>query len=121
MRNDLNYSSVREVVLREIAESEKGLCATQIHIQVNDKIQKKVSYNTVYRVLRLFEECKIVVTIQSNAKKTHYFLANKDINLYLFDVNNHYVKSLKSSETTDQLLKELKLDNTNSFIVIHKY
>ncbi|MCH9814732.1 MAG: transcriptional repressor [Epsilonproteobacteria bacterium] len=119
-RNDLNYSAVREVALKEIAYAERGLCADEIHQRVNEKVQKKVSYNTVYRVLRLFEECGIVITIQSNAKKTHYFLADVKTKLYLFDVKNHQVSAIKAPDVADSLLKELDLNSTHNFIVIHK-
>jgi len=116
-RNALNFSSVREEVLKIIEASDKALCSEEICKRVNERVQKKVSYNTVYRVLRLLEECDIVVTIQSDIKKTHYFLTDTDNNIYILDDNS--VAASVSKHSTD-LLKEFNLDNSNSFIVIHK-
>ena len=116
-KNDLNFSSVREEVLKIILEHEEALCSEAIHKKVNEIVQKKVSYNTVYRVLRLLEECKIVLTIQSDIKKTHYVIANPQNGIYLLDDNK--VTTL-AGHTSSALLEELGLKDSNSFIVIHK-
>jgi Fe2+ or Zn2+ uptake regulation protein len=116
----LNFSSIREAVLKEIAACEKGLCGEEIHKRVNEKSQKKVSFNTVYRVLRLLEECEIVVTIQSDFKRTHYFLATSSCKTYLLDKNSNYLVPVKNSSLAKELLKEHGLEDTKSFVVIHK-
>lgn len=119
-RKSLNYSSVREVVLKEVIGSEKALCSEDIHKRVNEKLQKKVSYNTVYRVLKLFEECGIVITIQSDIKKTHFCLALLGCKLYILDEKNNQVRAAQKNEVVDVLLKEQGLENSGSFVVIHK-
>ena len=116
-KNTLNFSSVREEVLKEIELSEEALCSEEICKRVNERSQKKVSYNTVYRVLRLLEECNIVLTIQSDIKKTHYCLVQDDCNTYILE-NNKIISS--KCVNSAPLLKENGLENSNSFIVIHK-
>lgn len=116
----LNFSSVREAVLKEIASCEKGLCGEEIHKRINEKSQKKVSFNTVYRVLRLLEECEIVVTIQSDFKRTHYFLATSSCKAYMLDKESNHLVPVKNSSLSKQLLKEHGLEDTKSFVVIHK-
>lgn len=119
-KNALNFSSVREVVLKEILDSNEALCSEEIHKRVNERVQKKVSYNTVYRVLRLFEECGIVITVQSDIKKTHFCLALLGCKTYILDQTNNKVMPVEESEAVNSLLKEQGLENSNSFIVIHK-
>lgn len=116
-KNTLNFSPIREGVLKEIELSEKALCSEEIYRRVNEKSQKKVSYNTVYRVLRLLEECDIVLTIQSDIKKTHYCLVQDNCNTYILE-NNKIIPM--ECTNGDALLKEHGLENSNSFIVIHK-
>ena len=119
-KNTLNHSSVREVVLEEIASSEEALCSNELHKRANEKLQKKVSYNTVYRVLRQFEECGIVITIQSDIKKTHFCLTDERCNVYILDAFNNHVQKAKNSSFACELLTKLGLQNSKSFIVIHK-
>ena len=116
-KNTLNFSSVREEVLKEIELSEEALCSEEICKRVNERSQKKVSYNTVYRVLRLLEECNIVLTIQSDIKKTHYCLIQEGCDTYILE-NNKVIPA--KCVNSDSLLKENGLENSNSFIVIHK-
>ena len=118
-KNTLNFSSVREEVLKEIELSEEALCSEEICKRVNERSQKKVSYNTVYRVLRLLEECDIVLTIQSDIKKTHYCLVTSECNTYILDCNKNKITPLNDSYLSKSLQQDLGLSN-NSFIVIHK-
>lgn len=119
-KKSLNYSSVREVVLKEILESNEALCSEEVHKRVNKRVQKKVSYNTVYRVLRLFEECGIVLTVQSDIKKTHFCLALIGCKAYMLDLSNNKVTPIKNSKEASSLLREQGLENSDSFVVIHK-
>jgi Fe2+ or Zn2+ uptake regulation protein len=119
-RKSLNFSPIREVVIREIIDSKRILCGDEIHKRVNKRSQKKVSFNTVYRILRLLEECELVVTIQSDFKRTHYALITSTSNIYLLDKNSNYLVALENSSLSHDLLKEHNLEDTKSFIVIHK-
>ncbi len=119
-RKSLNFSPIREAVIKEIIDSERILCGDEIHKRVNQKSQKKVSFNTVYRVLRLLEECELVVTIQSDFKRTHYALLSSASKIYLLDRNSNYLVAIENSSLSNELLKEQNLEDTKSFIVIHK-
>ena len=116
----LHFSPIRESVLKEIVASDKALCSEEIYKRVAEKSQKKVSFNTVYRVLRLLEACEIVRIIQSDFKRTHYALATCECHIYTLHKNSNDLMPMENSSASQQLLKEHQLENTKSFIVIHK-
>ena len=116
----LNFSPIREAVIKEIIESKRILCGDEICKRVNQKSQKKVSFTTIYRVLRLLEECELVVTIQSDFKRTHYALLASTSKIYLLDKNSNHLVAIENSFLSHELLKEQNLEDTKSFIVIHK-
>ena len=116
----LNSSPIREVILKELAHAGECLCSQVIHERVQENYQKKVSYNTVYRVLKLFEECGLVISIQNDLKKSIFCIKSDEHDTYILDLNSDTITPLVSSSTSKELLKKHSLNNADSFIVIHR-
>lgn len=115
----LHYSTVREVILKEIYDSHNALSVDEIFEKINEKIQKKVSYNTVYRVLRLLETCELVLTIQSSCKKTYYFKIEEGCSVFLEDKMG-VLRTLDTSSVADTLVRKYQHDKKRCFVVIHE-
>ena len=112
----LNTSSIREVILKELVNTPRCLSSEEMHKRISEKVTKKVSYNTVYRVLKLFEECDLVAGILNNKKQMLYCIK--------VDESNHYFLCSQCDEIYKiEKEKSIMTDNSrlqrDSFIVIH--
>lgn len=76
-KRKLNTSSAREEVLRIFSEHPGCISSEDLHRLVNESYPKKISQNTVYRILRLLEECGLIVAIPTGQKRTLYSLADE--------------------------------------------
>ncbi len=78
-KQNINYTSVRESIYKLFLEKKHvALSATEIVNILNQKYPKKISINTVYRHLRVFLECKLILSVHDNVKTTYYFLSTKN-------------------------------------------
>ena len=78
-KQNINYTSVRESIYKIFLEKRHiALSANEIVKILNQKYPKKVSLNTVYRHLRVFLECNLILSVHDNVKTTYYFLSSKN-------------------------------------------
>lgn len=71
-KKSIHTSHSREVIYRILLESSGCLCASEILELAYEIYPVKISINTLYRHLRLFVECDLIVAVQSDLQKAYY-------------------------------------------------
>lgn len=72
----LNNSTQREYVLKVLFECENHLSVEQITAQVKEKYNLSIGIATVYRIINLLEELKIINSIQIGGKDSKVYELN---------------------------------------------
>ena len=115
-RKKVNQSQAREAIYRVLMNSEdECLSVSDISNKLTNICTKKISINTVYRHLRLFVSCKLIVCIQDDFKKTYYSLRGEDPLAFTVCTKCNHIE--KCTLMPECLMDAL--ENTN-FITIHK-
>ncbi|MFK5975036.1 MAG: transcriptional repressor [Sulfurovum sp.] len=115
----INYSETREIIYRILVDTKECLNVGEIIEKLSNGYPKKISINTVYRTLKLFIECKIVMSINDNVNKAYYILDEDETLVFSICPDCNSIKKINLSTTffIDPLVEELK---GSKIITIHK-
>jgi len=112
----VSHSRAREAIYRVLMNSDdECLTASCILDELSTIYPKEVSLNTIYRHLKLFVACELVVMIQDDLKRAYYCLAKEEP--LAFVVCRKCNRIEKCTISPNHLIDELE---SSDFITIHK-
>ena len=85
LRKGVRLTEQRKLVAKVMSESDDHPNVDELHKRVN-KIDTKISIATVYRTVKLFEECGIIEKHDFKGNKSRYEQAKKEHHDHLIDV-----------------------------------
>ncbi len=110
----VHHSQGREAIYRILMSNKKCLSINEIAIQLEEIYPKKVSLTTIYRHLKFFVDCKLVIVIQNDLKKSYYHFIQKEPCVFSICTLCY---SIEKIELNESFMKDL---NNSEFITIHK-
>lgn len=113
---DIKYSHARESIYKVLIQASNCLSVTDIMIELDKNDNKKISLNTVYRHLTLFEKCNLLIVIQDTLKKSYYYLISDKAKAFLICPKCNYLSLFNDSDINNMLIH---LENYE-FITIHR-
>lgn len=113
---NINYSYARESIYKVLLQADNCLSVNDIMVELVKMNTKKISLNTIYRHLTLFEKCNLLIVIQDKWKKAYYYLINDQANVFLLCPKCNYLSHFNDSEINTLLKNMTKYE----FITIHR-
>jgi Fe2+ or Zn2+ uptake regulation protein len=78
-KKGIHTSRSRECIYKLLKENSNCMSAEEILEKAKELYSVKLSLNTLYRHLKLFLECDLIVALQSDTKKAYYSLKSSQV------------------------------------------
>ena len=105
LRKGVRLTEQRKLVAKVMSESDDHPNVDELHKRVN-KIDTKISIATVYRTVKLFEECGIIEKHDFKGNKSRYEASPTEHHDHLIDINTGEIIEFVNLEI-EKLQKEV--------------